>query len=40
MFLEFLPQILSGIASILALWFTYNQYTKNKITDYKIEKWK
>lgn len=40
MFLEFLPQILSGIASILALWFTYNQYTKNKVTDYKIEKWK
>lgn len=40
MFLEFLPQILSGVASILALWFTYNQYTKNKITDYKIEKWK
>lgn len=40
MFLEFLPQILTGVASILALWFTYNQYTKNKITDYKIEKWK
>lgn len=40
MFLELLPQIFSGIASILALWFTYNQYTKNKVTDYKIEKWK
>lgn len=40
MFLEFLPQILTGVASILALWFTYNQYTKNKITDYKIERWK
>lgn len=40
MFLEILPQILTGIASIVALWFTYNQYTKNKLTDYKIEKWK
>lgn len=40
MFIEFLPQILTGIASIAALWFTYNQYTKNKLTDYKIEKWK
>lgn len=40
MILELLPQILSGIASIAALWFTYNQYTKNKLTDYKIEKWK
>lgn len=40
MFLENLPEILTGIASIVALWFTYNQYTKNKMTDYKIEKWK
>lgn len=40
MFIEFLPQILTGIASIAALWFTYNQYTKNKMTDYKIEKWR
>lgn len=40
MFLENLPEILTGIASIAALWFTYNQYTKNKMTDYKIEKWK
>lgn len=40
MLLELLPQILTGIASIAALWFTYNQYTKNKITDYKIEKWR
>lgn len=40
MLLELLPQILTGIASIAALWFTYNQYTKNKLTDYKIEKWR
>lgn len=40
MFLELLPQILTGLASLSALWFTYNQYTKNKMTDYKIEKWR
>lgn len=38
--IEHLPEILTGVASIAALWFTYNQYTKNKITDYKVEKWK
>lgn len=38
--LSYLPEILTGIASILALWFTYNQYSKNKLVDYKIEKWK
>lgn len=40
MILELLPQIFTGIASIAALWFTYNQYTKNKLTDYKIDKLK
>lgn len=40
MILELIPQILTGVASIAALWFTYNQYTKNKLTDYKIEKLK
>lgn len=39
-FLQYIPEILTGIASILALWFTYNQHTKNKLIDYKIEKWK
>ena len=40
MILELLPQIFTGIASLAALWFTYNQYTKNKLTDYKIDKLK
>lgn len=35
-----LPEIISSIAAFAALWFTYNQYTKNKLTDYKIENWK
>ena len=39
-FIENLPEIISSIAALAALWFTYNQYTKNKMTDYKIEKWK
>lgn len=38
--IEKLPEIISSIAAFAALWFTYNQYTKNKITDYKIESWK
>ena len=40
MILELLPQIFTGIASLAALWFTYNQYTKNKLTDYNIDKLK
>lgn len=38
--IENLPEILTALGSIAALWFTYNQYTKNKLTDYKVEKWK
>lgn len=38
--IENLPEILTAIGSVAALWFTYNQYTKNKLTDYKVEKWK
>lgn len=39
-FLDKLPEIISSVAAFAALWFTYNQYTKNKLTDYKIENWK
>ena len=35
-----LPEIISSITAGIALWFTYNQYTKNKMTDYKLEKLK
>ena len=38
--MEYLPSIISAIGTIFAAWFAYNQYTKNKITDLKIEKWK
>lgn len=32
--------IITAIGSIIALFLTYNQYTKNKMTDAKIEQWK
>lgn len=38
--MEYLPAIISAIGTIIAAWFAYNQYTKNKITDLKIEKFK
>lgn len=38
--MEYIPSIISAIGTILAAWFAYNQYTKNKMTDMKIEKFK
>lgn len=38
--MEYLPAIISAIGTILAAWFAYNQYTKNKLTDLKIEKFR
>ncbi len=38
--MEYLPAIISAIGTIIAAWFAYNQYTKNKLTDLKIEKFK
>lgn len=32
--------IIQAIGTIVLGYFTYNQYTKNKITDHKLEKWK
>lgn len=32
--------ILSAISTIAVAWLSYNQYTKNKTTDAKIERWK
>lgn len=37
---EYVPSIISAIGTILAAWFAYNQYSKNKLTDLKIEKFK
>ena len=35
--MEYLPAILSAIGTIIAAYFAYNQYTKNKLTDLKVE---
>lgn len=32
-----LPEIISAIGVIIVAWFSYNQYTKNKLTDLKVE---
>lgn len=32
--------ITSAICALITAWFAYNQYTKHKMTDLKIEKWK
>lgn len=39
-FLSFLPAIITAIGGLIWYFMQYNQYTKNKITDFKIEKWK
>lgn len=38
--MENLPAIISAIGTIIAAWFAYNQYAKNKLTDLKIEQFK
>ena len=38
--MEYIPAIISAIGTIIAAWFAYNQYAKNKLTDLKIEKFK
>lgn len=38
--MEYLPAIISAIGTIIAAWFAYNQYTKNKLTDLKFEKFR
>lgn len=38
--IEYIPSIISALGTLLAAWFAYNQYTKNKLTDLKIEQWK
>lgn len=38
--MEYLPAIISAIGTIIAAWFSYNQYAKNKLTDLKIERFK
>lgn len=38
--MENIPSIISAIGVIVAAFFSYNQYAKNKMTDLKIEQWK
>lgn len=38
--MEYIPAIISAIGTIVAAWFAYNQYSKNKLTDVKLEQWK
>lgn len=38
--MENLAAIISAIGTIVAAWFAYNQYAKNKLTDLKIEQFK
>lgn len=33
-----IPDIVSAIGVIIVAWFSYNQYTKNKLTDLKVER--
>ena len=40
MIMEYIPAIISAIGTIIAAWFAYNQYSKNKMTDLKIEEYK
>lgn len=35
---ENLPEIITALGTVILGWFTYNQYTKNKMTDAKIER--
>lgn len=35
-----IPAIISAIGVIIAAWFSYNQYAKNKLTDMKVEQMK
>lgn len=38
--MDFLPETLCTIGTIITAYFAYNQYTKNKLTDLKVEQWK
>lgn len=38
--MEHLAAIISAIGTIVAAWFAYNQYTRNKLTDLKVERFK
>ena len=33
-----ISEIITALGGIIIAWFGYNQYTKNKKTDYEIEK--
>lgn len=38
--MEYISEIISAIGVIIAAFFTYNQYAKNKMTDIKVERYR
>ena len=38
--MEYIAAIISAIGTIIVAWFAYNQKTKDKLTDLKIERFK
>ena len=38
--MEWIASVVSAAGTIIAAWFAYNQYTKNKMTDVKIERYR
>lgn len=38
--MEYIPAIISAIGTIIVAWFAYNQKTKDKLTDLKIERFR
>lgn len=36
---QYIAPILTAIGAVIMAWFTYNQRTKDKLTDLRIEKW-
>ncbi len=37
---QYIAPILTAIGAVIMAWFTYNQRTKDKLTDLRIEKWR
>lgn len=37
---QYIAPILTAIGAVIMAWFTYNQQTKDKLTDLRIEKWR
>lgn len=38
--MDWIAAVVASVATIITAWLSYNQYTRNKMTDFKIEKFK